>query len=141
MTYFKAIQNGTVVDVGSVFLKWNEKRKKFYICDVEEAELAEGSNGLYRDYWLKASDKEAKDASIVVIDRAEYDEIRALLEDGEEVPAPPETPKLEQITPATPGVIEDQPLTISQMREMIISQQEQIEILKEKIQEMNDSLL
>ena len=143
MTFFKIIQNNTVIDVGNVFLRWNKKRNRFYICDVNEAEFAQSSDQtkIYKDYWLKASPVEAEDASIVVIDRDQYDEIRALLEDGQQIEIPPEPPKdVPEQRPST-KLEEEKPLTISEMRQMIKEQQEQILILKDKIQEMSNALL
>lgn len=134
MTYYKIIQNNQVIDAGFVFLKWNERRQSYYIANIDEAQFAQSfdQTRVYRDGWLKPAPNATgfEDAEIVVIDKTEYEEIRALLDDGEKI----ELPEPEEVTETIiekPDVkpISEQPMSISEMRQKILEQQEQIAIL------------
>ena len=138
MTFFKIIQNEKVVNIGCVFLKWNEKRKKLYVCDVDDAQFVQtfDESNIYTASWLNPPPKEAgefESAEVVVIDEAEFDELRELLSEGEEIVV--EQPAEQYVMPVTPAEQpEEKPMTIAEMREIIIKQQEQIETLLKMFQ-------
>lgn len=135
MTYFKVIQENKVVSVGSAFLKWNVKRQRFFISSVDEGQFVQSydEQHIYHDQWLKPSPTEAgvhEEAKVVIIDLQEYEELLEILNEGEvieEVPIIPEEP--EEI----PEPIEEKPMSISEMRETIARQQEQINMLINKL--------
>ena len=136
MTYFKAIQDDKVVSVGSVFLKWNISKGKFYVCDVDDGQFVESYDELhiYHDSWMKPAPAEAgqhEEASIVIIGQQEYEELLEILNEGEviEVQETPEIIPEEQVEPPK----EEKPMSIADMREMILKQQELIDSLMEKL--------
>ena len=77
-------------------------------------------------------------AKIVVIDETEYDEIRALLDDGEEVPVDPAPPEPEPVGPDDPVEPDERPMTVAEMREKITEQQGSIDMLIECVLEMSE---
>lgn len=136
MTYFKVIQDNKVVSVGTVFLKWNIKRQRLFICDANDGEFVQSydEKHIYHDSWLRPAPVEAgqhEEASVVIISSQEYEDLLTILNEGEtvdyETPVVPKEP--EEITQPT----EEKPLTIAEMREIISRQQEQIEMLIQKL--------
>lgn len=137
MTYFKVIQGSQVVDAGFVFLKWNEARRKMNISDENEAQFVQSYNQelVYRDDWLKPFPEKSaakfEKAQVVIIDQNEFEEIRALLDGDEIIPVLSDAPEEVVIEPAKP--VEETPLSISDMRRIILEQQEQINQLSERL--------
>ena len=135
MTYFKVIQGSQVVDAGFVFLKWNEARHKMNISDENEAQFVQSYNQelVYRDDWLKPFPEKCaakfEKAQVVIIDQNEFEEIRALLDGDEIIPVLSDAPEEVVIEPAK--LTEETPLSISDMRRIILEQQEQINQLSE----------
>ena len=135
MTYFKIIQNNIVTSVGSVFLKWNTKKSKLFICDVDKGELVQTYDEahIYRDDWMKPLPKEAgefESANVVIISEQEYEELHEIFDNGDvvEVQYIPE-----QTTEKVQPPIEEKPMSIAEMRETIVKQQEQINMLIKKL--------
>ena len=137
MTYFKMIQDSKIVDVGFVFLKWNTKRNKLYVCDIDEGQFIQSYNEktIYKTSWLKPSPEgvcEYETATIVVINETEFEDLKELLSGGESV-------EVEDVIPVPikhEVYLEsekEKPLSLDQMRELIAEQQNQIELLMEKI--------
>ena len=90
MTYFRIVIGKEVVSVGTVFLKWNEKRHKFNVCPVDEGQFVQSydENGVYRDAWLKPAPAEAisyQMAKVEIIDEEEYEATKSWLGEGEHV--------------------------------------------------------
>ena len=148
MTYYKVIRNSTVIDVGFVFLKWNETKHKLYLCDVNEAQFVQSRDGdtVYHAEWLKPYPAEAgyyEPVDVVMIDENEYDEIRAFLEDGEEIPYEPDDPTPEPQPEPEPDEPDDpeeeeHKMTISEMRQTLTDMMEQVGLLTECILEMSE---
>ena len=137
MVLFKVIQNNTVVSVGSVFLRWDTEKHRLFICDVDKGEFAQSFDEkcIYKDDWLKTSDGniQHENASIVIIDETEYEDLKQMLIEGEPIVEEPVHEHViipEHHEPEK----EERPLTIAQMREIIVEQQKQIEILMKKFQ-------
>lgn len=137
MAYFKVIQDNTVVSVGSVFLKWNTKKHRLFICDVDNGQFVQSfdEKHIYKDDWLKTSDGDIQyeNASIVIINETEYEDLKEMLIEGEpiiEEPVHEPVVVQERHEPEE----EEKPLTIAQMREIIAEQQKQIELLMKKVQ-------
>ena len=142
MIYFKVIKDNKVIDAGCTFLKWSGRTKRLYACNPDEGQFVQSykEGSIYKASWMKPAPVEAgqyEEAEVSEISRVEYDEIIALLDDGE-------TP---EITPdVLPPVIHhdepednaEKPLTVAEMRTLIVSQQEQIEMLTECILEMSN---
>ncbi len=146
MTYYKIVQDGTVIDAGFVFLKWNEKHHCMFCCDVNEAQFIQSYDqaAVYQVEWLNAAPASAGQfdtVDAVVISETEFDEIRALLDDGETVIDEPEQP-IEQPPdePEQQGSEEpaERPMTVAEMRQVISEQQEQIAMLTDCILEMSE---
>lgn len=145
MNYFKIIIDGIVKDIGATFLKWNSKHNMLFCCDVQDAEYAQSytQNTIYHDNWLKPISNTAvvyTNADIVIINATEYDELKALLDDGEQIIVPPE--EQQPIEPENPSPDEPQeeqhPMTVSEMRSKIIQQQQQIDMLTSCLLEMSE---
>lgn len=146
MTYFKIAKDGTVIDANINFLKWNSKHRCMFVCDVSEAEFAQSydQTTIYHDNWLKpvpSAVTQYEVATVAVISATEYDEIRAMLDDGETIPDVPDEPPVEpddgqQDDDSDDG--EDRPMTVAEMRQIITEQQEQIAMLTDCILEMSE---
>jgi len=137
MAYFKIIQDDKIVSVSHVFLKWNEARKNFHLGDTDKGQfvLAFDESKVYRDEWMKPIPEEAngyEHATVQAIDEAEYEDLKALLSEGEQVQEDPEPVVQEPIhVPEEPE--EEKPMSIAEMREIIKMQQKQIEALMETV--------
>ena len=143
MTYYKILQNGAVVDACYIFLRWVGKHHCLMICEPAQAEYVQSYDHtrVYRDHWLRPVPDGApayETAKIVVIDETEYDEIRALLDDGEEVPVDPAPPEPEPVGPDDPVEPDERPMTVAEMREKITEQQGSIDMLIECVLEMSE---
>ena len=107
-----------------------------HICDVDSGEflLSYDEQVVYRDSWMKPAPQEAKSyelATIQVITEQEYNDIIALLGEDEPVlvePVPVENPIIEHEEPEQAKI-----MTLAEMREMIKTQQQQIESLMELV--------
>lgn len=135
MTYYKIIQNELIVGVGCAFLKWNVTKHDFRICDVNQGQFVQSivDSTIYRDNWLKAFPQEATGfemAKVVVINQEEFEELQEFLISGETVEEP-EPVEEEEVIPEAPP--EQHVLTIAEMRELILSQQEEINNLKQAL--------
>ena len=136
MTYFKVIQDKKVVSVGTVFLRWSIKRHKLLICGVDDGEFVQSydEQHIYHDAWLKLAPNEAgkhEEATVIVIDAQEYEDLLAILTEGETIDY--ETPVIPEQQEETQLPVEEKPMTIAEMREIISRQQEQIEMLIQRL--------
>lgn len=144
MTYYKIMQNDVIVDANYVFLKWVAKHHCLMVCDPTQAEFVQSYDmgTVYHDRWLRPVPDGApayETASVIVIGETEYDEIRALLDDGEEVPYVPDEPEPPApVNPDEPINPDERPMTVAEMREKIIEQQESIDMLIDCILEMSE---
>ena len=138
MTFFKIIQNEQIVNVGCVFLKWNPVKRKMYISTVDDAQFVQtyDEKKIYKATWLNPAPEEAGNyefAKVDIIDEAEFDELKELISEGETISE--EEPKEQYVhTVQHREEPEEKPMTIAQMREMIVEQQKQIETLLQKFQ-------
>lgn len=144
MTYYKVIQDDRIVDAGFVFLKLNERRRRLNLCDEDEAQFvqAHDQSKVYRDEWLKPIPEtytSFEAAQVVVIDKNEYDEIRALLDGDEVVPVLPEIVE-EEIVEEPEKPAEEAQMSIADMRRLIQEQQEQLAQLTEKLTEVTNTI-
>ena len=145
MTYFKITKNDTVVEANVVFLKWNNKYRCMFACDVSDAEFAQSydQSRIYHDNWLKpvpSAEIQYEVATITMIDAIEFDEIRAMLDDGETVHAVPDEPLIElNESRQNDNIVEDDHvMTIAEMRQIISEHQEQITMLTNCLLEMSE---
>lgn len=144
--YYKIIRDGQVVDAGEMWLRWQHKNRIMLHCDPSEAQfvMAYDGSAIYRVQWLNPAPAEAGTYEVVeaaIIDKQEYLDLRAVLDDGETVPVPePVVP--EPDLPPEPEIREELPeterkMTVEEMRQRIKSQDEQITLLTECILEMS----
>ena len=136
MTYCKMVIDNKVVNIGHVFLKWNSDRHKMYICDVDEGQFVQSRDEahIYHDKWLKIAPAEAgeqEEANIIVITEQEYMDLLELLNSDEEVLN--EIIEQEYPEPELEQPQEETPMTIAEMREKILEQEKQIELLLGKL--------
>lgn len=124
MQYYKIIDQGNVIGVGTMLLKWFASAGRFFYCDsLDEAEAVQDvlTEQLYRDDWLhKPPDgaTQPRPATVTLIDAVEYDELYELLKDGEDVPVDPE-PEPEPQPQPEPEPEPEKPMTVQEMREKI----------------------
>lgn len=145
MNYFKIIEDGRVVDAGEIFLRWQEKNHILISCPLEEAQLVQSHDGetIYRVPWLNPLPEDAgsyESAEAAVIDRQEYLDLLAVLEDGEQ-PVEPEPPKQEpepEPEPDQEQPDEEKPMTVAEMRQRIKEQEEALVMLTECLLEMSE---
>lgn len=147
LRYYKIIKNGHVVDVGSSFLKWNERWGQPYYCGVDDAQFVQGLDGntLYRASWMREPPTEAAvnyiEADIEFTDPAEYEYTLELLNEGEEVVVPEPEPEPEPKPELEPEPEEPEALmTISQMRQTIENMTATVDMLTDCILEISEIL-
>lgn len=122
MMYFKIIQDNHVIEVSTVSAKVDEKYHMLFVCDIDHAQFIQSRDGnnLYHDSWLrpvKDVKRNYEEAEIATIDQNEYDELVALLDDGESVPIIEEIVEEPQvIAQEEPATVEEKPMSISEMR-------------------------
>lgn len=136
MTFCKVIIDGNIVSVGCAFLKWNEKRHKFSICDSDEGQFLQSidESEVFRAPWMKPFPSDAEgyvEADVNVISQQEFEDLKFLLSEGEEVKEEEQPPVEEHIDRELPE--EEKPLSLAEMRAIILQQQEQIERLMKKV--------
>ena len=140
MTYFKILIDDKVVSVGNVFLKWNPKRHKLHVCDVDEGQFVQtyDEKNIYKASWLKQAPKDAKNfdtAKVVVVDEIEYNDILTSLQEGEPIVEETVEPKREEyVVEHEPEPEQEKPMTIAEMRKLVLEQQEQINMLIAKLE-------
>lgn len=138
MTYFKVIRNDIVVDVGTVFLKWNINKHKFNICSTDEGQFVQSykEDHIYRDSWMKQHPDEAKgydNAKVVIIAESEYNDLRDLLGEGETVEVDEIIIPSEEVHEVPVQELPEKKLSLAELRELVVEQQKQIELLNEKL--------
>ena len=136
MAFYKVIQNNTIVDAGSTFIKISEKSGRLLICGPNRAHFVQSSNEqtLYHDYWLSAVPEtfmDYVDASIVIIEEDEYRALKEQLENETEISV--ETEAEEPVVEAETPEPVPEPMSIADMRIIISAQQQEIEQLKKQI--------
>lgn len=148
MTYYKIIKDGQAVDAAFTFLRFDERLGRLIGCEARDAQYVQSMDGetVYRVGWLNPLQNGApayETCECVLINAQEYDDLKAVLEDGETVQEPTEdaeAPEEGQGEVPEEGQPEDEekPLTVAQMREIISKQQEQIAMLTDCILEMSE---
>lgn len=145
MVFYKIIRDGTTTDAGFVFLKWNEHSRHTVACDVNEAQFIQSfdQEHIYHVDWLKPVPEAAgqyETVEAIAIDAAEFDEIRALLDDGESIPYEPPASDIQEPVEEQeqPGEQEERPMTVGEMRQLVTEQQERISMLEDCLLEMSE---
>lgn len=137
MTFFKVLQNNKVVSVGTVFLEWNIKKHKMYVSDIDDGQFVQAydESQIYRDTWMKPAPSEATSyvyATVIIIGQTEYEDLKAMLDDKEEIIEEPVVQR-PVIQPEIEETTEQKPMSIAEIREIILKQQEQINTLMQKV--------
>jgi hypothetical protein len=123
--YYKLIRGGVIFDAGEMWLRWQPKNRIMLRCEPSEAQFVMGRDEtIYRVQWLNPAPAEAGRYEVIeaaIIDRQEYDDLRAVLDDGETVPVPePVTPEPEPVPEPEPEQPEtERPMTVQEMRQRI----------------------
>ena len=145
MTYYKIIVDGSAVDAAFTFLRWDERLNRLLGCEPEDANFIQSHDGntVYRAEWLNPVPERVKGrfetVDAAIIDRQEYEDLRAVLDSGETVPEPTEEETLPDETPADTEETEaEKPMTVQQMREKIAAQEASIAMLTECLLEMSE---
>ena len=143
--FYKLIRDGVIFDAGAMWLRWQTNNRIMLRCEPSEAQFVMGTDeAIYRVQWLNPAPAEAGQYEVIeaaIIDRQEYEDLRAVLDDGETVPIPdpvvPE-PDTELLPDEEPGQEEDHPMTVQQMREKLAEQDATIQLLTECVLEMSE---
>lgn len=137
MSYFKIIRDGNVIDAGEIFLKWQAKNRILVSCPPDEAQFVMSHDGetIWRVAWLNPAPGEAGNYETIeaaMIERQEYLDLRAVLDEGEVVPEPePVIPEPEPEPDPDPEQPEqEKPMTVAQMRAKIIQLEEELQAAK-----------
>lgn len=146
MTYYKIIRDGEAVDAAHTFLRWDTRHTCLMACEPEAASYVQSYDGehVYRVGWLNPLPEGAPVYETVeckIIDEQEYEDLRAVMDEGETVPEPVEPEDGGEVTPPEPEPDvepEDRPMTVREMREKIAAQEEQIAMLTDCILEMSE---
>ena len=135
--YYKIIKDGVVIDAldGGVFVRRNP-RGLIVSCGPDRAiGVVSSDSSLIYHIDGAAPLGDYPDVIVADIGWQEYDELRALLDDGEEVPVPepvyPEPEPEPEPDPEQPEV--EKPMSVQEMREKIIEQEAQIADLTEAL--------
>ena len=139
MTYYKIIKDGQAVDAAFTFLRWDERLGRLIGCEARDAQYVQSMDGetVYRVGWLNPLQNGApayETCECVLINAQEYDDLKAVLEDGETVQEPTadaETPEEGQSEAPEEGQPEgeEKPLTVAQMRAKIAELEEMLDII------------
>lgn len=139
--FYKLIRDGVIFDAGVMWLRWQPKNRIMLRCEPSEAQFVMGTDEtIYRVQWLNPAPAEAGQYEVIeaaIIDKQEYEDLRAVLDDGEEVPVvepvypEPEPEPEPEPDPEQPE--QERPMTVQQMREKIIEQEAQIADLTEAL--------
>lgn len=145
MSYFKVVQGGVVIDAGEMFLRWQEKNRVMVSCEPERAQFIRSYDGetIWRVAWLNPAPQEAGSYETVeaaLIDRQEFLDLRAQLDEGEVVPEPepivPEPEPEPEPDPEQPDA--EKKMTVEEMRQRIKEQDAEILMLTECLLEMSE---
>ena len=123
MNYFKVIENGAAMDAGCMWLQWNARHRCLMACETRLAHYAQSYDGatVYRIGWLNPLPDGAPEYPLVeaaIIDAQEYEDLIAVLPEGETVPEPPEPGPDPEPTPE-PEPEPERPMSIAEMRAAI----------------------
>ena len=134
--FFKIVQDKKIISVGSVFLKWNTKKHRLFICDVDEGQFVQSFDEQYtvRDTWMKVPPEDADEyplATVIIITEQEYNDLKAILEDSAEIDIP--EPVIEQQAEYVEPPEEEKVMSIAEMRQLILQQQDQINKLMQAV--------
>lgn len=144
MTYFKVIRDGSAVDAGWMFLRWNARHQCLMVCEPRDAHYVQNytETAIYRPGWLNPLPDGAPTYPTVeaaIINETEYEELIESLDGGEPVPEPPEPQPEPEPEPEPEPQPEPEPrMTIQEMREKIAEQEETISMLTECLLEMSE---
>lgn len=124
MDYYKIIQNGEIVGVGTRYLRWFLRSKGYYYCGLNLAEAVEDdvSGTMFHPMWMHESPSEAyvlPVATVEEIDYTEYDELYNQLDDGETIPVPDPEPEPQPEPSPEPEPDPERPMTVQEMRNKI----------------------
>lgn len=142
MAHYKMILSGEVIDVGNRFVYWVPENRILAYCDANHAEMIQSAiddGKLYHTEWLRRiphGAPECTEVELKRIEESEFDELKALLGDGERVeevrePGPEPEPELE---PETPPEEQEKPMTVQQMRDKIAELENMLAQIIGKIQ-------
>lgn len=137
--FYKLIRDGVIFDAGEMWLRWQPKNRIMLRCEPDAAQFVMGSDEtIYRVQWLNPAPAEAGQYEVIeaaIIDQQEYEDICAVLDDGETVPVPePVIPEPEPEPEPDPEQPEpERPMTVQEMRQRIVDQDKQIADLSEAL--------
>lgn len=132
MRYFKIIQSGNIVGVGSNFIRWMPRTRRLSYCDMEQAQAVVDNvtDQKYHADWLFDVPVESglvfPEAEVILIQQAEYVDLLEELMDGEPIPLPDPEPEPTPTPEPEPTPKEQPRMTVQEMREKIVALEEQL---------------
>lgn len=146
MNYFKMIRDNKIIDVGTTFIRLDKNHNILFVSDPDHAQFIESYDckKIYHDTWLKSirnTNINCEFANIVEIDKDEYDELVALLDDKETINVEDNNNEEIQIVEDTVEKDEqmEKPMSISEMRDRIKELTELVDKLTSVITALNNS--
>lgn len=92
MTYYKIVRNNLIIDVNSMFFRYQRKRMNLVPCDENKAELVQSSDGktFYTTEWLKPLPEGVHHefVDVIPISKEDYLKLREELQLNEAIPQP-----------------------------------------------------
>lgn len=132
MTYFKIIRDGAVIDAGCAFLKLNTKHQILMLCEPKDAQFVQSfdEQRIYHDHWLRSAPNGIafESADIQVIEAEEYSQLLNLLRESKEGSNMEDDAEAVETSKEIPTE-ETSSMSMYEMRQKILKQQEQIERL------------
>lgn len=143
MTYYKIISQEQIVGIGTMFLQWSKKYKRFYYSNINNANCVQDAitQKIYHTSWLIPLPSEAtniESATVITIDKQEYKDLYEQLKEDKTIPFIPPKPEPEPNPEPEPAELPEQPLTIQQMREKLKKQDETINMLVDCLLEVSE---
>lgn len=136
MTYYKIVKNNLIIDVNSMFFRYQRKRMNLVPCDENKAELVQSSDGktFYTTEWLKPLPEGVHHefVDVIPISKEEYLKLREELQLNEAIPQPT---IIEEEIKSEPMIIDEEPQKIQKVvniRELY----EEIRQLKEELKSL-----
>lgn len=143
MLDYKIVQNNTVIGVctSSDLRVFQQKHQILLLCYEDDAQYICVDDRYYHDMWMKpiTTDKVPYEmAEVVVIEEEEYERLKALLDDEEEVvEETPEEPPVEEPVEEPSPEPEERVLSRVELMEQNKAMQTQIDMLTECLLEVS----
>lgn len=137
MPFYKILTDGKVLDVNSVFLRWQPRHGVMMLCEPHKGEFVcpRDCSAYYHPAWLNAPPPGAvydEDIDCAEIDEAEYKELMKLLDAGKTVENVVPEPEIVQPTNLEEAAPTSSQPTTADVKKLI----DEVASLREAIEQM-----